>query len=95
MARWEYTITNGKALHEAIADGDIELVVKCLLKCYQELQSKLSEDDDAWKGYEIEDAIDILTVYHISHDDDDEDDIDNYLDDFYNLCDELRAWITL
>ena len=27
--------------------------------------------------------------------DEDEDDIDNYLDEFYNICDDLRAWITL
>lgn len=93
MANWEYTIRNGKALHEAISDGDIELVVKCLLKCYRELYDKLSEEDKDWRGYDIEDAIDILTVYHVSHDD--EDDIDDYLDDFYNLCDDLRAWITL
>ena len=95
MANWEYTIRNGKALHKAIESENIEAVVECLLKCYRELYDKLSEEDMDWRGYDIEDTIDILTVYHVSHDEDDEDDIDNYLDDFYDLCDELRAWITL
>lgn len=93
MAKWEYVLTKGKALRGAIESGDTELVVKCLLACYQELYAKLSDEDKEWKGYDIEDAIDSLTYYE--PDSEYEDDIDDYLDEFYNMCDELRAWITL
>ena len=93
MANWIYTIHNGKALHEAINNEDIQLVVKCLLRCYKELYSKLSEEDKDWKGFDIEDTIDILTYYNA--DPDDEDDVDYYLEEFYNICDDLRAWITI
>lgn len=93
MANWIYTINNGKALYEAIDDEDIQLVVKCLLRCYKELYSKLSEEDKAWKGFDIEDTIEILTLYNI--DPDDEDDVDYYLEEFYDICDDLRAWIAI
>lgn len=93
MAKWEYTILKGKALRGAIESGDEQLVVKALLACYRELYAKLTDEDKEWKGYDIEDCIEILTYYE--HDPDDEDDVDYYLADFYDLCDELRAWITL
>ena len=91
MANWTYTITSGKALHTAIHNEDVALVVQCLLECYRELYRKLNDEDRDWRGYDIEDAIGCLEHY----DEDEDDDIDYYLDDFYNLCDELRAWITL
>lgn len=90
MSKWIYTINSGKALHEAINAEDEQLVVKCLLCCYKELYDKLTEEDKEWKWIDIEDAIGCLEHY-----DEDEDDIDNYLDEFYNICDDLRAWITL
>jgi hypothetical protein len=92
MSKWVYTLTKGQALHNAIHKCNIELVVECLLECYKELYAKLTDEDKDWRGFDIEDAIEILT--HYEFDDDDEDDIDYYLDDFYNLCDDLRAWIT-
>ena len=90
MANWIYTIKGGKALHEAIESEDVQLVTKCLLKCYKELYDKLSEEDKEWKGFDIEDAIELLASY-----DEDSDDVDYYLDEFYDLCDDLRAWITI
>ena len=93
MANWIYTINSGKALHEAIDNEDEKLVVKCLLQCYKELYNKLSDEDKDWKGFDIEDTIEILTYY--SADPDDEDNVDYYLDEFYDLCDDLRAWITI
>lgn len=93
MAKWEYVLTKGKALHGAIESGDTELVVKCLLACYNELYAKLTDEDKEWRGFDIEDAIEALAYFDA--DEAEDDDIDYYLDDFYNLCDELRAWITL
>ena len=89
MAQWIYTIHSGKLLHEAIDSGDEQLVVKCLLACYQELYDKLTDEDKDWKGIEIED-----TIFNLESFDEDED-VDDYLEYFYDQCDELRAWITL
>ena len=89
MSNWDYTITSGKWLRDAIDSGDEQLTVKCLLRCYKELYDKLTDEDNEWRGYDIED-----TIFNIENFDPDED-IDYYLEDFYNLCDDLRAWITL
>ncbi len=90
MANWDYTIHKGKLLREAIEDEDTELVVKCLIACYKELLLKLSDEDKEWKEFDIEDNIALLESY-----DEDEDDIDDRLSDFYDICDELRAWISI
>ena len=91
MTRWKYTIKSGVALREAIDNEDMEQVVKCLLLCYKELQSKLTDEDKAYREYDIEDTIEVLTLYAL--DPDDEDNVNYYLEEFYDLCDELRAWI--
>ena len=94
MAKWNYTIRGGKFLREAIDEGNINRVVSCLLQCYRELFNVLSEEDKDWKGFDIEDAIEIiaseaLEFYH------DEDEVDDYLEVFYDLCDELGAWVAI
>ena len=93
MAQWNYTIRSGKALHEAIEEGDATLVVSRLLQCYRELLNKLSDEDRDWKGFDIEDTIEMLALYVI--DPDDEDNVDYYLDEFYDICDDGRAWIAI
>ena len=89
MANWDYTLRWGKHLHEAIEAEDVEMVVKCLIACYRELLNKLSDDDKDWYEFDIEDAI-----FNLENFDYDED-IDEYLECFYDLCDELRAWVTI
>ena len=37
MAMWKYTIENGKALREAIAEGNTEATIECLMNCFNEL----------------------------------------------------------
>ena len=93
MAQWDYTLKWGKQLHEAIYDEDAEIVVKCLIACYRELLNKLSDEDRECYKYDIEDIIEILTLYAL--DPDDEDDVDYYLDEFYDICDDVRAWIAI
>lgn len=89
MAKWDYTINSGKQLREAIEAEDTIMVVKYLIACYQELLDKLSEEDKAWKEFDIEDAINRLEHY----DEDEDNDIDEYLEDFYDLCDDVLAWV--
>ncbi len=87
MAKWKYTLNSGSALREAIRNEDMEQTVKCLLLCYKEMQGKLTEEDKDYRGMEIED-----TIFNLENFDEGED-IDDYLEYFYDLCDELRVWI--
>ena len=92
MAKWNYTLRWGTYLREAIDDGDVEMTVKCLICCYRELLNKMPKEDKEWKQFDIEDAISSLECYDIY---DECGDVDDYLDDFYNLCDELGAWVAI
>ena len=74
MAKWTYTIRSGKFLREAIDEGDAALVTSRLLQCYRELLNALSDEDKDWKGFDIEDAIEILALYVIDPDDEDDSD---------------------
>jgi hypothetical protein len=95
MARWKYTLNSGSALREAIDNDDMEQVVKCLLLCYKELLDKLDEWDEADYEIDINDSIGVLMAYELCHDEDDEDYINDQLEEFYDLCDELRAFVEI
>lgn len=95
MARWKYTLNSGSALREAINNDDMEQVVKCLLLCYRELLDKLDEWDEADYEIDIQDSIGVLMAYELCPDEDDEDYIDSQLEEFYDLCDEIRAFVEL
>ena len=87
MGKWNYTLCFGKNLREAIEEGSVEAVVKCLIACYRELQIKLSDEDKELIEFDIEDAI-----YNLENFDPSED-VDDYLECFYDICDDVRAWI--
>lgn len=89
MAQWNYTLKWGKQLHEAIHDEDIEMVVKCLIACYRELLNKLSDEDRDWNEFDIEEEIFCLENFE------EEEDVDGYLESFYDICDDVGAWITI
>ena len=93
MAMWKYTIQSGKALREAIYDGSTERTIQCLRQCYKELYDKMDKEDKEYYEYDIEDTLDILTNYE--EDPYDEDDLNYCLQDFYDICDSARAFITL
>jgi hypothetical protein len=92
MAKWNYTLRFGTALREAIKDEDIEMIIKCLIACYRELLNKLSDEDRDWKEFDIEDAISSLECYDIYEECGD---VDDYLHEFYDICDDVRAWVTI
>jgi hypothetical protein len=89
MAQWNYTIRWGKQLREAICAEDEEMVVKCLIACYRELLNKLSDEDRDWKESDIKDEILCLEAYEEDYD------VDDYLEEFYDICDDVRAWIAI
>lgn len=95
MARWKYTLKSGSALREAINNDDMEQVVKCLLLCYRELLDKLDEWDEADYEIDIQDSIGVLMAYELCPDEDDEDYLNDKLEEFYDLCDEIRAFVEL
>lgn len=93
MAKWKYKLKSGTALREAIDNEDTEQAIKCLLLCYKELLGKLSEEDRSCYEFDIEDSIEILTYYDA--DPDDEDSVNYYLTEFYDICDDVRAFVAL
>ena len=93
MAKWRYTIESGKALREAIEDGDIERTVRCLYRCFKELYDKMSDEDKDYYQFDIEDTMEILKLYDEEYDD--EDNVNYYLEEFYNICDDVRAWVPM
>lgn len=96
MARWKYTLKSGSALREAINNEDTEQVVKCLLLCYNELLNQLDEWDTEDYEIDIQDSIGVLMAYELCPDEEDKEEyLDDKLAEFYDLCDELRAFIEL
>ena len=87
MGKWNYTLRFGKNLREAIEAEDVEAVVKCLIACYRELFNKMNEDDKDYYESVIED-----TIFNLENFDEGED-VDDYLEEFYNVCDDVRAWV--
>ena len=87
MAKWNYTLRFGKNLREAIESGDVEATVKCLIACYRELLNKMDEENRDYYESDIED-----TIFNLEHFDVSED-VDDYLEVFYDICDDVRAWV--
>lgn len=92
MAQWNYTLRWGKQLREAICAEDEEFIVRCLIACYRELLNKLSDEDKDWKQFDIEDAIFNLENYDVYEECGE---VDDYLTEFYDICDDVRAWISI
>jgi hypothetical protein len=57
------------------------------------LLNKLSDEDREDYEYDIEETIEVLTYYEAAPDD--EDNIDYYLPECYDICDDVRAWIAI
>ena len=96
---WKYRLRNGANLRKAIYDDDVKGSLEELINCYKELISAgmLSEDDG--EGY-IADAAGYLDDFNQSDDADlyDEDVFDtmnDLLDTFYDVCDDIGVWVSL
>lgn len=97
MSKWKYVLASGENLREAIQAEDNANIAKCLIACYRELLSKLSDEDKGGAEWgledDIHDSIEVLNFYAM--DPEDEDDINYYLDEFYDICDNVKAWIAM
>lgn len=90
-ARWEYTLKCGKSLRDAIEAEDYLTILQTLGDAYMELYlaDLIDEDEcDEWRE-EVTNLMDDLDEDEI------DDEIDFQLDQFYDLCDNLRVWIPL
>lgn len=93
---WKYKIKSGKALREAIDNEDMEQVVEYLLSCCVELNDKLRGEDRITYGLDLDDMFIALNCYEPSEDEEEnEETIDGYLEQFYNICDDVRAFVEL
>lgn len=96
MAKWKHTIYKGIALREAIENEDMEQVVECLLSCCVELNRKLRGEDKVIYGLELDDMYVALSCYEPSEDEEEnEETINDYLEQFYNICDDVGAFVQL
>lgn len=102
MAQWKYTLKNGKALRDAIEDGDdYGKVLDLLAACLKEINAKFP---DNYEDYSLEEDLDDIEnqkdnlenyeEYGMTFDDVEEE-INYLLDKFYDLCDALRVWVGL
>lgn len=93
---WKYKIKNGSALREAIDNEDVEQVVKCLLSCCIELNRKLRGEDKSNYTLELDDIFTGLTCLELDEDEEENEEvINNYLYDFYDICDDVKAFVEL
>ena len=88
--KWNYELRCGRALRRAIEDEDLEKVLLTLRQAYRELLRAGYIDEDDYEeytsniDYQLEDTDNL-----------DEDEVDYELSDFYDLCDNLRIWVSM
>ena len=101
MAKWEYTLTWGKALRQAIEEEKPDRILEVLAECFKQINSILPKDYDDYDLQEdlddIENQLDNLENYEeygMSYQDVIEE-IDYILNNLYDLCDSLRIWVDM
>ena len=99
MSKWAVTIMSGKALRDAIYNDDTEKCYECLKDCYQELHDALPDEfTDVDLDMRLADIEEQLEIFHNLDDydvdkEECEEEFNYLLDDFYDLCDDLRVWV--
>lgn len=103
MANWKYNLRfEGKVLRELInkEDGEtIENVIaiyKQIISCLEYWKKRLLESDKEDWEYDIEEMIEDLQCACPDIEDDyyeEKENLNYYLRDFYDMCDNARVWI--
>lgn len=103
MAKWEYDLKeNGKKLRELIRSGDsskenCEKILNQMIFCCNELQIIFTDKDKNLYQLDIEDFIQDCedTKYYLDAYDEEsnEGNINDILNDFYDLMDSIRVWV--
>lgn len=94
---WVYNLEAGPKIRRAINDEDVAGILRGLIDGYDELfaQGYIDEyDHDSWTA-DVADLLDDVESYRYPEDllDEFEDEVDFQLDEFYDLCDNLRVWV--
>lgn len=103
MRQWKYTLKNSKSLRNAINNENYLEILKELIKSYKQIVKieikdgiiSMSEEENTLNDYisDIQNYIDyeLMDIENINQ----EDDINYFLNDLYDLCDNLNIWISL
>lgn len=94
---WVYTLKAGAKIRAAINAEDVAGILRGLIDGYDELfaQGYIDEyDHDSWTA-DVADLLDDVESYRYPEDllDEFEDEVDFQLDEFYDLCDNIRVWV--
>lgn len=84
--KWDYKLKTGSRLRKAIESEDLYDTLFALRLCYDELV-------DA--GFISEDDYEYYTENFDMYDEEDVDSVDFELNEFYDLCDNLRVWVEI
>ena len=105
MARWNYDLkSRGTQLRELIDKGaaskeNCESILDKIAECLKYLQTRLTEEDHEWYDFDIEDMIqdcEDTKAYLDEYDEtSNEENINDMLDNFYDLMDSMRVWVAL
>ena len=105
--RWKYSLDKeGKELRSLLDKEEstienISLVYKQIIICLESWKKRLTESDKEDYEYDIDCMIEELQCACPSVDDDsldyyeEEENLNYYLDEFYDLCDDARVWVGL
>lgn len=103
MRQWKYTLKNSKSLRNAIKNENYLEILKELIKSYKQIVKieikdgiiSMSEEENTLNDYisDIQDYIDyeLIDIENTNQ----EEDINYFLNDLYDLCDNLNIWISL
>lgn len=94
MRRWNYELRTGRALRQAIENGDYADVLVQLENAYAELRDHGYIDEDDYDRY-TESFMDYLEDDTFDDDEEFEETVDFELSEFYDLCDNIGVWVTL
>jgi predicted translin family RNA/ssDNA-binding protein len=103
MAKWDYNLSHkGSYLRELINNDDsskenCENILNQIIVCCQYLQTKLSDEDRDCYEYDLEEMVEDCedTKAYLDEFDEEsnEDNINDMLEQFYDLMDTMRVWI--
>lgn len=103
MANWDYNLkTNGVKLRDLIHNADSSKescvqIIEQVVVCCKWLQTHLTEEDKDWYSEDVEYMINECedTRYYFDEYDEDANEatINDLLEEFYDLMDEMRVWI--
>ena len=105
MARWDYNLkTHGLKLRELVdvdnaSQENCTKILEQMIVCCKYLQEILTEEDKEWYEYDLEEMIqnceDIKCYLDEFDEDSNEDNINDILEQFYDLMDSMSVWIAL